>query len=166
MASTYDPIASQTLGADVATVTFSSIPAEWTDLILTCSMIATVGNALLQFNDDSGSNYSTTWVAGYGTNVTNGSRQPNSTSIVGPCVYHGMSSTNFTTATWQIMSYSNTNVFKTTLISGGFAPTEVNRHVGLWRSTSAISSLKLILNNPSGLFKAGCTFALYGIKEA
>jgi hypothetical protein len=63
------------------------------------------------------------------------------------------------------MSYANTNVFKTALIAGGLGSTEVNRHVGLWRSTSAVTSVGLLLNG-SGNFKTGSTFSLYGIKAA
>ena len=39
--STYEPIASQTLGSAAATVTFSSIPQGYTDLVLVANLIST-----------------------------------------------------------------------------------------------------------------------------
>lgn len=165
MAVTYEPIASQTLSSDAATVTFSSIAGTFTDLVFVCSMTAeNLRNALLRFNGDTGSNYSTTGLVGYSSTAVSW-RGSNGTSIVGCLTYNGMSSTNPTVTAWQIMSYANTSVFKTTLEAGGLASTEVNRHVGLWRNTSAVTSITLILNG-SGNFKAGSTFSLYGIKAA
>lgn len=166
MPRTYEPIASQTLGSDAATVTFSSIPSTFTDLILVCSVTAeNLRNALLRLNGDTATNYSTTWLAGYGTSSVASSRASNDTLITGPSVYSGFSSTNPAVLSWQIMSYANTNVFKTALIAGGLGSTEVNRHVGLWRSTSAVTSVGLLLNG-SGNFKTGSTFSLFGIKAA
>ena len=63
------------------------------------------------------------------------------------------------------MSYANTNVFKTVLFESGLAGTEVLRGVGLWRSTDAITSVKVACDS-TAQFKIGSTFALYGIKAA
>jgi len=69
---TYTLIASNTLGSGTATVTFSSIPGTYTDLILVCGLPAT-GTAnnsdglRFQLNSDTGSNYSATWLTNSGT---------------------------------------------------------------------------------------------------
>ena len=59
--STYTPIASQVLTASTASITFADIPQGYTDLFLVMIGEATsfLGNTM-RFNNDSGSNYSTT----------------------------------------------------------------------------------------------------------
>jgi hypothetical protein len=60
MATTYEPIATTTLGTAAASITFSSIPATYTDLrlVVMCKLLA---HQLLmfRFNSDTGSNYLT-----------------------------------------------------------------------------------------------------------
>lgn len=167
MAVTYEPIASQTLGADTATVTFSAIGGSFSDLILVTDTKRTVGTTggadiLLRFNSDTASNYSATYLQGNGTTASSG-RASSQTSInYVPSVETSATSTGV--AAIHIMAYSNTNVFKTVLVSGG-APIEfVRRVVGLWRSTSAITSIDVLAS--SGSLKSGSTFSLYGIKAA
>jgi len=61
MPATYEPIATTTLGSAAATITFSSIPATYTDLVIVFAGTATANlNPLMSFNSDSGTNYSTT----------------------------------------------------------------------------------------------------------
>ena len=66
MAITYEPIATTTLGTAAASVTFSTISGAFTDLVLVMAFANTgVGNGndiLMQFNSDSGSNYSRTFI--------------------------------------------------------------------------------------------------------
>lgn len=163
MAKTYEPIATTTLGSSGTTVTFSSIPGTYTDLrIIGDASYATGGvdNADMRFNSDSGSNYSWTTIIGDGTSATS-SR------------FSGYTSAYFwqlpTTAggramiTVDILSYANTNVFKTFLSSSAAGGYRVSRWVGLWRSTSAITSVSII---GQASFSSGSTFSLYGIKAA
>jgi hypothetical protein len=57
---TYVAIAEQTLGTAAASVTFSSIPGTYTDLVLVLSVQDASGNTFaLQFNGDTSTNYST-----------------------------------------------------------------------------------------------------------
>jgi len=73
MAMTYTPIATQTLGSSVSTVTFSSISGTYTDLVLIAQPIASAGVDLeLRFNGDSGSNYSCTQLSGDGSSPAYG----------------------------------------------------------------------------------------------
>jgi hypothetical protein len=54
---TYEAIATQTLGSAAASVTFSSIPGTYTDLVLVVAMEhVTTGteNIVMQFNGDTG----------------------------------------------------------------------------------------------------------------
>jgi hypothetical protein len=91
--STYTPIATQTLGSAAASVTFSSIPQGYTDLILVINYAtsASTGNALLRFNSDTGSNYSETALIGNGTTATS-DRESSVTTI--PISWFGTNSTS------------------------------------------------------------------------
>ena len=168
MAATYEPIASQTLGSDTASVTFSGIAADWTDLVLSIAGrgTAALSSVLLQvqFNSDTGSNYSASYIWGDGSSAYSG-RQSNVTyAPVGNMAAASATSNVFTPFALTFMSYANTNVYKTTLAANAISGTLVGRNVSLWRSTSAITSITLSPN--SGNFATGCTFSLFGIKAA
>jgi hypothetical protein len=158
--STYTPIATQTLGSSAASVTFSSISGSYTDLIIVNSGTSSGDTSYkLQFNGDTGSNYSTTYLYGDGNSTTSG-RSSNANSIV------AMSRSGTTTGngTTQIMNYSNTTTNKTVIGRGGTAAAIVIEAVGLWRSTAAITSI--VITPESGTIDAGSTFTLYGIAAA
>ena len=71
--STYTPIASQTLGSAAASVTFSSIPQGYTDLIIVMNgTTSTNENTYMRYNSDSSSLYSVTYVGGDGSTASSG----------------------------------------------------------------------------------------------
>jgi hypothetical protein len=77
----------------------------------------------------------------------------------------GDSSTNIGGTIHNIQNYSNTTTFKTTVRRGGSTGSGMPQaEVGLWRNTSAISTI--LLTAGSGNFGVGTTFTLYGIKAA
>lgn len=164
MAVTYSQIATQTLGSSASTVTFSSISGTYTDLVLISSAQGTVsGNALtMQFNSDTGTNYSTTILRGNGTTASS-TRQTSVTNMIInnlaelPTASFGAYITNF-------MNYSNSTTYKTVLSRANNASTGVDAIVGLWRSTSAITSI--VIGITGGNIASGSTFSLYGIKAA
>ena len=165
MARTYDPIASSTLGADAANVEFTSLSGNYTDLIVVCSTIATAANDIrLTVNGDTATNYSYTHLRGNGSAASSARASSNGNINIGAPL-SGQSSSNYTLTKLTICSYANTNVFKTVLFESGLAGTEVLRGVGLWRSTSAITSVKIACDS-TAQFKIGSTFAVYGIKAA
>lgn len=159
MPATYEPIASQTLGSSAASVTFSDIPGTYTDLVLLHSPRASNEgkNIMCRINGDTGSNYSSTYVYGNGTSALSG-RNSNQTSFG-----IGRPYTDSVAMVAHFMSYSNTSVHKTILTSTG--GDLVMRVVHLWRSTSAITSLTLFMDDSLNL-QSGSTFSLYGIKAA
>ena len=169
MPSTYEPIATTTLGSAVTTVTFSSISSAYTDIVLVCGnlgMSAGGSAGRLRFNSDTGSNYSGTWL--YGTGSTAGSSKDSSqtsTRIIGANI-GPTSGANNDTYIFQIQNYSNTTTYKTVVGRGNAPANETYAIVGLWRSTSAISSVDIISYNGSDTFRIGSTFTLYGIKAA
>lgn len=163
MAATYEPIASTTLGSAASSVTFSGIAADWTDLVLVVNGHGTVNDRViyLRFNGVStGSLYSATRLIGYSGGAIS-DRYSNVDQLMAAGNWSNVASS---TLICNIMSYSNTNVFKTVTTSWADNSEAVGRHVGLWRSTSAISSLLVYVD--SGSLVAGSTFSLYGIKAA
>lgn len=159
---TYEPIATVS-PSSTNTITFNSF-SGYTDLKIILNSIGTSAGqqALLRFNSDTASNYSFTYIYGSGSAAGSG-RQSSTTYIFGET--GGVSTTIPHLSIIDIFSYSgSTN--KTCLWQcaedsngSGF----VVRTVGLWRSTSAITSLTLSMGNN---FASGTTATLYGIKAA
>ena len=166
---TYVALATQTLASATASVTFSSIPQGYTDLVLvigSLGMNATGSAGKLRFNGDTATNYSNTVL--YGTGSTAGSyRESNQTNIriygaaVGP-VANG----NNDNVILHIQNYSNTTTNKTVIIRNNLPASETVAGVGLWRSTAAITSINIASYNGTDLFTAGSTFSLYGVAAA
>jgi hypothetical protein len=164
MATTYTPIATNTLGSATATVTFSSIASTYTDLVLIISSAITTGagSNVFTFNTDTGNNYSFTAMEGDGTTIYS----TRSASRGNISVYDELTTTlGGNVSIVNIMNYSNATTYKTTISRGSNASVGVSETVGLWRSTAAINQI-VITNNASTTFKAGSTFTLYGIKAA
>ena len=162
MAITYEPIATTTLGAAAANITFSSIAATYTDLrIVFSGTVATAGSFGMQFNSDTASNYSRTFVYGTGTVAASG-KSANQTSIVGT----NMGTTIPALTEIDIFSYAG-STYKTTLIRGS-ADTNGSGTtialVALWSSASAITTIKLFEANGANL-STGTIATLYGIKN-
>jgi hypothetical protein len=165
MAPTYEPIATTTLGTAAATITFSSIPATYTDLILVTNLSYTAGGAtLMRFNSDTGNNYSYTYIYGDGTSAASSKGQDRTSIVVD--LASGFDTTLFGMFTANIFSYAgSTN--KTILIENSNDKNgsgTVERSVRLWRNTSAITSISL--THSASTFKAGTTATLYGILKA
>lgn len=159
--STYTPIATNTLGSATSSVTFNSF-SGYTDLILvTAGTASTSGAGWLTFNGDSptsGSNYSNTSL--YGNGATAGSYRRTSQARINDSLFYGTQCNNI----FHIMNYANTTTYKTVLLRANYPAGELNATVGLWRSTSAITSLTL--THSGGNFSIGTTFTLYGIAAA
>ena len=159
MPSTYTPIATQTLGSAAASVTFSSIPQTYTDLVLVVVAPSGNNNDSLQFNSDTGANYSWTRVYGDGTSAAS-SRSSNANYI--RTTAGDLTNTN--SILIQIMNYSNSTTNKTVLTRGTNPSVLTIAVAGLWRNTSAITTINYSV--ATGTFATGSTFTLYGIKAA
>jgi hypothetical protein len=166
MPATYEPIATNTLGSATSSVTFSSISASYTDLVLVCNVIAVSGAAFdtwIRFNGDTGSNYSFTSMNGTGS-AAQSFRASNQTSMA----VDRQASVRSTSRVIQIVNiqnYSNATTYKTSIVRGSAPSDAVEALVGLWRSTAAINEITFS-NSTSGNFDTGSTFTLYGIKSA
>jgi hypothetical protein len=164
--STYTPLATTTLGTATASVTFSSISGAYTDLVLVCSgksNTSTLDYTRIRVNSDTGSNYSRTYLGGNGTSAYSG-RDTSATSYIDGYA-EATASGIYSPTIFNFQNYSNTTTYKTILSQGMSANSGAGAIVGLWRSTSAITSID-ISNLNANSFASGSTFTLYGIAAA
>ena len=149
-------IRSITLDSTAPSVTFSSIPATYRDLIVVVAGATTNDEQTsIRFNGDTGSNYS--WVqmgADPGSGVFSSSQSSQNRVRI------GYSSTSQGSHITQIMDYSATDKHKTTLSRSNKAASDIRGIAGRWASASAVTSVSVIQD--SGSFAVGTTFTLYG----
>ena len=164
MASTYEPIATTTLSTASSSVTFSSIPQTYTDLVLVWSGLNSASNAegfQIKVNSGSGTLQSLTRLQG------NGSTASSAISANGDPSCGVTGNAGRDTIIANIMNYSNSTTYKTIISrynSTGGTDDRVGIYVNLTRDTAAITSL--LISSTSGNFISGSTFTLYGIKAA
>ena len=161
--STYEAIATQTLGSAAASVTFSSISGAYTDLVLVCNAAVTSSTQEwnMRLNGDTASNYSSTYLTGNGTTASS-ARETSQTRFF--MQYYGYLSTGQSMNLIQLMNYSNATTYKTLLSRAGNVDNGLTGGVHLWRSTSAINTI--LIYPTASTFIAGSTFTLYGILAA
>ena len=174
-ASTYNFIATQTVsGSSTATITFSNIPQNYTDLVLVSNARSSrsgfVSSTLVAaFNGDTSSaRYSQTLLYGTGSSASSArTTSGNYTGIIVDYVPAASSADgSLGTAVTQIMNYSSNNMYKTWLTkSGDGNDHNMGASVELWQSNNPITSIAIseILGN---YITSGSTFTLYGIKAA
>lgn len=156
MTATYIALSTITLTGAQATVTFSSIPATYRDLILVFSGTTSAGTTLFgRFNSDGGANYTFNGMFGNGSSpgVVNGGSES--------FLYLGYPTTSRNTITVQVMDYSQTNKQKFALSRSSDASGFVTASVNRWSNTNAINTIQLSL--ASGTIAIGTTISLYGI---
>jgi hypothetical protein len=162
---TYQPIATTTTSSSSSLITLSSIPATYTDLRLIVTNI--VGNPnqpafSMRINGDTGTNYSTTFMAGGTGTSTTGATSQNylygfnlgSTTIP---QFWSVDFFSYAGSTYKSLLWTNSS---DTNGGGG-----VEKGVGLWRSTAAITSVSIYYPG-ANTYNSGLTATLYGIKAA
>jgi hypothetical protein len=161
MTVTYEKIATTTLGSAQADITFSTISGSYTDLVLVLGSLTTASanQAIrMQLNSDTGNNYANTNLYGDGSSAASnrdtGNAYINTTLAT-------TSTTIPSTVIINFNSYSNATTFKT-IISRYNSNATVSAIIGIWRSTSAITSIKLFCG--TGNINSGTIATLYGIK--
>jgi hypothetical protein len=175
MPATYTLIASNTLSSNTISVTFSAIPATFTDLVLRISNRSTASGLIngltrITFNGTA-TNYSDTSLNAGGTTV--GSFRNTNNTYFDPLVGAGDSSGNtsntFNSIEIYIPSYGATQ--NKAISAVGFAEdnsagnNNMNAQAVLWRNTAAISSIT-ITEVGANNFASGSSFFLYGIKNS
>jgi hypothetical protein len=168
----FESIATITVtGATQADIEFTSIPQTYRHLQIRYigrdNSATTDKNVELQFNSDTGSNYSQHGMYSNNTSTPGGFGNLNQTNILAGRVTGASSTANiFGCCVVDILDYTNTNKYKTTRTltsndqnGSGYVFFES----GNWRSTSAITSIKLKPADGNS-WVTNSTFALYGIK--
>ena len=164
---TYVALRTETVAVATGTVTFDLTGISgYTDLVLVTStkMVTADKNLALQFNGDTGTNYSITNLYGSGSAAGSYRLATQSNMLLDNYAY--INTTNFKTTITSIQNYSNTTTYKTVLSRANSASTGVDATVGLWRSTAAITSITLLTQQGGSNFAVGSTFSLYGIANA
>ena len=159
MPATYEPIETLTASGSTTTFSFSSLPTNYTDLVIVLVGTLTGSNqgVKMRFNGDSASNYL------YKRFNAAGSPQTDQTSSDGIDIgYQITSSRQMTTV--RIASYRVTN-FKKLCFYSLTAPTNdgIVRAAGEWNNTGAITSITLVAGNN---YSSNTTATLYGIASA
>jgi len=161
----YESIATAVGTGSSGVITFSSIPGTFTHLQIRHNAITSVADRFfqIQFNNDTATNYSYHSLIGNGTAASAGAGATQSYGVSGltpnSTTYPGVGVTD-------ILDYANTTKNKTVRSLAGGDMNGAGGYVVLyssnWRSTSAITSIKITAS--SGNFSSTSQFALYGIK--
>lgn len=152
---TYDLIASNVLTSSASSVTFSSIPGTYRDLVLVVTKPSGDYRVSLQFNSDSTASYAGVSMQGTGSAVQS-LADPGSTYVWSPLYNSGGSALNI--SIFQIMDYANTDKHKTVLCRTSIPSAIVSADVWRWAKTNAITSIYVEPDLPSGT-----SLHLYGI---
>jgi len=167
MATTYELIAKNVLGSAASSISLSSIPATYDDLLLVTSLRSTrsanADNPKLEFNGSS-SNYTRRTLTGDGSSAASST----GTTITFYCPAATATSDTFSNDSIYIPNYAgSTN--KSFSISSTREDNATNSVIaaiaGLWSDTSAISSIALSPNTGPN-FSAGSSVYLYGITKS
>jgi len=152
---TYTPLATVTLGSSAASVTFSSIPATYGDLILVFEGTSSVGiNGSVYFNSDTtAANYPYVRMTGNGSTTSSNS---------GNNIWFDFQTTR-SMVRIQIMDYSATDKHKTSLSRWDNPSSVLGATAIRWSNTAAVTSLQVKDTNNAATFASGSTFSLYGI---
>jgi hypothetical protein len=161
MPSTYEPIATTTLGSAQSTITFTSF-GGYTDLVLIGNLaFSSADYVRLVFNNEtSNTNYYGTWLQG----DTSGGRYNSSQYWIGGATQLNTTIGN-NTAIINILNYANTTTQKTVLARYNKAGATLGVQVGSWNNTAAITQIDIKGAEGNNL-ATGTTFTLYGIKAA
>ena len=167
------PIYTQTASGSASTITFNNIPQTFTDLQLVVSFrgLTATGNPsealTMLINADASNNYSNTNLYSNGTGVAS-IRYSNNGNIYLLQINSATSTSNtFSNGELYIPNYTSSNykqIISNTIIENN-ATSVANAGTmiasGLWRNTSAITSLSL--SSSAGNINQYSTFSLYGI---
>jgi hypothetical protein len=156
----FEPIASQTLGSGIATVTFSSIPSTYRDLVLVIVATSTSGgvSARMRFNADSASNYEYVRLSGNGTSASSTAGGLENSARLGDSLLDTTLPAQIHT---QIMDYSATDKHTVTMSRGDRAGILTEAITARWPQTTVVNQIEVFLT--SGNWGTGSILSLYGI---
>lgn len=175
------PLQVVTVGAtSVSSITFTNIPNTYAHLQIRGIHRADNGggtsvNGYIQFNSDTGSNYSWHVLAGDSSAASAGALTSTSTPYAIRAEGTGGIANSFGASITDILDYANTNKYKTVRTitgsqnngaNGTYGAGFINLNSVLWMSTSAITSISLYVSGGPATWQQYSQFALYGVKSA
>jgi len=170
MANTYTLIEAKNLTSTTTSVTFTSIPATYTDLLLKVSArtnITQVAWSLRTNFNSSTSNYTNRILTGSGSAASSGTE---SAPYAGAIPGANATASTFSNTELYIPNYTSSNYksYSVDAVSENNATEAYAQLIdGLWSDTTAISSIKLELTGATpNDFVAYSSFYLYGIKNS
>lgn len=168
-------IDSAELSSAVTSVTFSSIPSEFVDLLITgvarTDRSAIADTVMLRFNGDTGSNYDRLSVNMRSTGFTNYVARAAPALWVNRCEAASATSQAFSPVWGLIPAYKSTSAYKylvsgmtfTRAAAGADTDLYLTYSGGCWQSTAAVTSVTLFPSVGPNLV-SGCRFYLWGCK--
>jgi len=173
MASTYTLISSQVLASSASSVTFSAIPATYTDLVVRASARSDfAGNDeifVIRYNSDSAANYSFRYLQVNGSTAGSGAFSNRTTEWALYTNGNSATSNTFGNLEMYIPNYTSTSSRPYSSFGVGetnaSSPAMIAVLAGLYQGTSAISSISFAPGNGTNWLSAS-SFYLYGISNA
>lgn len=173
MATTYTLISSQVLGSSATSVTFSSIPSTYTDLMVLVSArnsrAQAPDNLSWTYNGVTSAVYSDNWMTGNGTGAGAGSNTNNNYNYA-PNVIDANTATSNTFGSVEIyIGNYLSSLYKAVSSTGAQENNQTQAYMAatahLWGTFNSINSLTF--SSPSGAsLVSGSSFYLYGIKNS
>jgi hypothetical protein len=154
------------------TVTFSSIPATYRDLIVVCrgrgTNASTAVNVLVRLNSDSGANYDRQYVAGANSSATAQASVAATDLFASAISIAAASATSGVASALEITiyDYKGTTFQKAAhatqdhKVGTTTASLQVAEVSGFWRNTAAVTQIDLVLS--AGNYASGTVVSLYG----
>jgi hypothetical protein len=175
MANTYQLIEAKTLTATAASVTFTTIPQTYTDLLLkfSCRSTSTAGtdvyaNLKIQFNSDTGNNYNGQILFGQGSGSGgSGSYTAQAGNLFSYANGNITTASTFSNGELYIPNYTSGNqkTYSVDCVVETNATTNfVEFAAERWTGTSAITTIDVV--SLYGSHTANSNFYLYGIKNS
>jgi hypothetical protein len=163
MAQSYQLISAQILSSTTATITFSNIPQNYTDILIKWSTrsnrSSTTDPMRIGFNGST-SSFSNKYLNGNGSTPVAGS----GARYLGEATGNTVTASTFANGEIYIQNYAGSNNksgFSENVSENNITESLQTLSTTLWSSSSAITSVELTLDN--GSFMQHSTFALYGI---
>ena len=163
-------IESKTLATAAASIEFTSIPQDGTDLVALISLrgnnSGVADDPIYRFNSDSGSNYSYRFLVGDGSTATSGSAAT-TFNYLGNSNGNTSTSNTFGNQILYIPNYTSSSAKSSSVdsVSENNATNAFQRIVAnLWTGTAAITTFT-VTSATSTQFLAGSTISLYKITK-
>jgi hypothetical protein len=170
----FESIATVTVGAGgSSSISFTGIVGTYKHLqvryISRCTRADVTDSLGVQFNSDTGTNYTRHLLYGYNSAAGALATTADNYNRAGINSAANATANVFAAGVYDILDYSSTSKYKTLRFLGGSEDntatgSEIRFGSGLWSSTSAITSMTFYAQTGSANFVQYSSFALYGIK--